>query len=48
MDAFGLLIPLIMIALFIAVARVLRAYGLRPDENFALPSARRGKTTVDS
>lgn len=44
MSAAGLAIPLLIVAAFFIAARVLRACGLRPEEQFILPGERRGTT----
>lgn len=41
MSATGLLIPILIIAAFFAAARALRAMGLRPEEQFIIPTPRR-------
>ncbi|MDA3961533.1 MAG: hypothetical protein PF961_12135 [Planctomycetota bacterium] len=46
MSAAGLAIPLMIFGLFLVAARVLRAVGLRPEEEFALPGNRRATTAV--
>jgi hypothetical protein len=46
MSATGLLIPLTIIACFFVAARILRACGLRPEEQFIIPGDRRATTGV--
>lgn len=44
MSAAGLAIPLLIVAAFFLAAKLLKAAGLRPEEQFVLPGERRGTT----
>ena len=46
MSAAGLAIPMMIIIAFFVAARVLRACGLRPEEEFVLPGERRATTAA--